>query len=100
MFLDRYSKMVPPPGLSEGTAFAQKGASKKKGAADDSDKKKEADGESNKKKKRDPYADMKCFACGKDGHPARFCPNKSGDESSVSSAKSKTLLNKLKKSFG
>ena len=104
IFLDRYSKTTPAPATSEGTSFAQKGAQKgkssKKGTGGgSSDKKKEGDGE----KSKDPYADMKCFKCGKTGHPACFCPNDSDKSSSASSGRLKGSLAKqlslVKKSF-
>ena len=98
LFLDRYSHVNPTPTGTEGTAFAHRGKSGKKGkGGGDLDKKKKVDWEQEKK---DPYADMKCFKCNKFGHPARCCPNDSSDDNvSAASSKSMASLSKIKKSF-
>jgi hypothetical protein len=72
--LNKYDEKEPPPtGISEGTAFAQKGKSKNKEKGDNN---KKADNK-NKQSKSDKkfFIDKECYLYGKKGHGAKKCPN-------------------------
>ena len=100
--LNKYDEKKPPPtSASEGTAFVQKG--KKKETTKKGDAKTTGDKKQEKSDKKF-FEDKECFICGKKGHGAKKCPNKTKpkgddtDDSSISSKSSKIdeLEKKLK----
>ena len=93
MFLDKYSKNIPTPTSSEGTAFAQDGESKRK-----SKKKKQSGSDDKSDDTKKDSKEVQCFKCKKKVHVATNCPDKDKDnDSSISSKVSiKALAKQVK----
>lgn len=83
-----------PNVASKGTAFAQKGKSKK-GQNKDAKKSGEKKDDDDDKKSDDFFKDRECFVCGKKGHGAATCPDRKkksdSDDTSTSSSNKKSV---------
>ena len=101
MLTDHYSKAPTAITNSEGTAFAQNAAKKKKKG--DKDKTKSDTPKDPKDFDKEWWKDKECYRCGKKGHPATAClvkpPSDDDDKSSCSSKSSSKAIAEIQKSM-